>query len=143
MVFAISLTTYWLLFKTTQKCSHLLAFIFTAILALIALSSHETKIRIRKLFRKKMEALDTNDMVQLFQESQQIAAETKEHFEAKKEPVVHFNIDIEKNKQQEAQPKDVQEVAQKVESEEQNVEPLPVEELPADNSKQKEHYFIL
>ena len=90
-----------------------------------------------------MEALDTNDMVQLFQESQQIAAETKEHFEAKKEPVVHFNINIEKDKQPEPQPKEVEEVNLVVESQEQNVEPLPVEELPADNSKINGYFFSL
>ena len=44
---------------------------------IIALSSHETKLRLRKLFRKKMQALDPAEFQQLFHESQQIAAETK------------------------------------------------------------------
>ena len=123
----------------TIKCVHLIVFIFTTILVVIALSTHETKMRLRKLFRKKMEALDPQEFQQMFQESQQIAAETKEKFASNNiEPqnaIVdsHLNVVIENPEPAQV----VEEVELKLVAQEHHgeKEPIPVKEIPADNGE--------
>jgi len=94
-------------------------------------------MRLRKLFRKKMEALDPKEFQQMFQESQQIAAETKEKFASNNiEPqnaIVdsHLNVVIENPEPAQV----VEEVELKLVAQEHHgeKEPIPVEEIPADN----------
>ena len=64
-----------------------MVFLIVFVTTLILLSSNEAKDKIRKLFRKRMKALDTNDMMKLFNQSQKIAVKTKEDFEAQKSKI--------------------------------------------------------
>ena len=126
----------------TIKCVHLIVFMFTTILVVVALSSHETKLRLRKLFRKKMEALDPKEFQQLFQESQQIAAETKEKFASNNIDESHNNAIVDNDMNVVIENPEPAQVAEEVElklvaQEHQHAEkePIPVEEIPADNSE--------
>ena len=64
-----------------------MVFLIVFVTTLVLLSSNEAKDKIRKLFRKRMKALDTNDMMKLFNQSQKIAVKTKEDFEAQKSKI--------------------------------------------------------
>lgn len=64
-----------------------MVFLMVFLSTLILLSSNEAKDKIRKLFRKRMKALDTNDMMKLFNQSQKIAVKTKEDFDAQKSKI--------------------------------------------------------
>lgn len=111
---------------------------------MIALSSHETKLRLRKLFRKKMEALDPKEFQQLFQESQQIAAETKEKFasinndnndEQQQNAIVDSQMNVVIENPEPAQVAEEVELKLVAQDHHAEKEPIPVEEIPADNSE--------
>ena len=65
-----------------------MVFLIVFVTTLILLSSNEAKDKIRKLFRKRMKALDTNDMMKLFNQSQKIAVKRLECTTV--EPIVNF-----------------------------------------------------
>ena len=110
-----------------------MVFLIVFVTTLVLLSSNEAKDKIRRIFRKRMKALDTNDMMKLFNQSQKIAVKTKEDFEAQKSkidvqevekppssPIIHNNIIPAEN--------EVVEVAEEVQHDE-----IVKEELPSQN----------